>query len=111
MRILAPLALLGIGLTLGAPVCTGACFCLVDQDRTPYYDCVEGYRGPARTAYVECRPQAGAGRVEVRGGTAMRRVSAGKSPCGTCEVQVRTRGDHIRGDDDTATAAQGTGQE
>ncbi len=84
MRLAARLTL-GLGLTLGAPAWAGPCFCLVAADRTPYYDCVEGYRGTARSLYIECRVPAAPSRVEVPGGPGMTRVAAGTPPCELCE--------------------------
>jgi hypothetical protein len=74
---------LGLGLALGAPAWAGSC--LVDTDRTPYYDCVEGYRGAARSLYIECRLTPGPARVEIPGGPGMTRVAAGTQPCELCE--------------------------
>lgn len=102
---------LGLGLTLGAPAWAGSCFCLVDQDRTPYYDCVEGYRGAARTPYVECRLDLGPTRVEIQGGPGMKQVPAGEPPCVPCEVRARPLGPDIRTGDDAAATTQGTGHD
>jgi hypothetical protein len=84
MRLAARLTL-GLGLALVAPAWAGSCFCLVAADRTPYYDCVEGYRGLARSLYIECRRSSGPTRVEIPDRPEMTRVAAGTSPCELCE--------------------------
>jgi len=93
-----PAALLatGLGLTLAAPLPAAPCFCLEDQERTPYRDCVEVRTGVA-AARIDCRLEPGQERVPVDGGAAMRRVPDGESPaCDPCRVVERGTGPGIR---------------
>ena len=99
---------LGLTLLAATPAWAAACFCLVDKGRTPYYDCVEGIRGAARTPFVECRLEPGELRDEIPGGTSMTRVPAGTAPCVPCEVGPARQVRAIRtGDDEPTDSREG----
>ncbi len=92
----AALAAAGLGLIPAAPLPAAPCFCLEDQERTPYRDCVEVRSGVA-AARIDCRLVPGQERTPVDGGTAMRRVPDGKPPaCDPCRVVERGTGPGIR---------------
>ncbi len=92
----AVLAAAGLGLILAAPLPAAPCFCLEDQERTLYRDCVKVRTGVTGTR-IDCRLAPGQERVPVDGGTAMRPISEGESSvCDPCPVVERGTGPGIR---------------
>jgi hypothetical protein len=101
------------------------CFCVRERDQTPYYDCVEGYAGPQRIRFVECRLKARHPRMRIPGGAEMEKIPNDTPPCRPCEVvssgnghvlsmrglSMRMRGDDGEGGEDDECADCDDGQE
>lgn len=93
----APLLILMLG---AAAVHAADCFCLLDDQRTPYRDCVDIPARGHTPASVDCRLTVGQQRKPVDGGLAMKRIDQGKPGCNPCRVQQRDPGHLIRGNGD-----------
>lgn len=79
-----PLLILWLGMT---SVHADDCFCLLDDQRTPYRDCVEvSVRGLSPVS-VECRLTTDKKRKPIANGKAMQRIEAGEPGCHPCRVE------------------------